>query len=52
MGKYIVSRTAQIYIVVEAATPESAIEIACGQPEELWEIEGVDDDARAEEYGY
>lgn len=52
MKKYIVTRTAQIYNVVEAETPEEAIEIACEDQVELWEIDGADDDAKAEEYGY
>lgn len=52
MKKYTVTRTATIYNVVEAETPEEAIEIACEYPEELWDIDGVDDDAKAEEYGY
>ncbi len=52
MKKFLVSTEAIIYNVVEAETPEEAIQIAFEDPIELWEIEGADDDAKVEEYAY
>lgn len=52
MKKFIVTREAIIYNVVEAETEQEAIEIAFEDPVELWDIEGADDDAQVEKYNY
>lgn len=52
MKKFIVTREAIIYNIVEAETEQEAIETAFEDPVEFWDIEGADDDAKVEEYTY
>lgn len=54
MAKYIVTREANIYIVVDAENETDAIEKAFNNYYSLedYEIEAADDDAKAEEYVY
>ncbi len=53
MAKYIVTREASIYIVVDAENEADAIENAFENYSlEDYEIEAADDDAKVEEYAY
>ena len=53
MKKYIVTRTASIYIVVDAENEEDALNVASGNYGlEDYEIGAADDDAEVEEYAY
>lgn len=53
MKKYIVTRTATIYIVVNAENETDAIEKAFEEHGlEEYEIDAADDDAKVEEYTY
>lgn len=53
MAKYIVTREASIYIVVDAENEADAIEKAFNNYSlEDYEIEAADDDAKVEEYAY
>lgn len=53
MKKYIVTRTARIYIVVDAENAADALDMASeNYGLEDYEIEAADDDAEVEEYMY
>ncbi len=53
MKKFLVSREAIIYLMVEAENEAEAMEKAFeNYGLEDWEIEGADDDAKVEEYAY
>lgn len=53
MKKYIVTREANIYIVISAESEDEAIEKAFEEHElDEYEIEAADDDAKVEEYVY